>query len=539
MKNAVSNLPTDTAQLHAIIAQMKQDLKDKETALSTKETELETAKAGLQFKALEVEKLKIQLARLRRMNFGQSSEKLNREIEQLELQLEDLEGDTPDIDEPIQESSSGNEDKKKTSSPRRKLPEDLPRDEIVHDSHEDCPDCAGDLKTVSESVTEILDYVPGHFRVIRHVRPAKSCRSCEAMVQDPMPGLPVQRGLPSPNLLAHVLVSKYCDHQPLYRQTQIFAREGMELSRSLLAGWVGKSAELISPLVEAIAKHVKAGGHIHSDDTPVPVLKPGNGKTKQARQWVYLRDERPHQGNAPPAVFYRYTPDRKGEHPQKELADYGGYLHADGYSGYNKLYKSDEIGKPRVQEVACWAHVRRKIHDVYKGTDSALAKEGLELIGRLFDIERQINGKSAQERYQARQTKTIPVLSKIKSYFETSLRKIPGKSELAGAMRYALARWEALTRYTDNGFCEISNNAAERAIRPLALGRKNYLFAGSDRGGERAAAIYTLIETAKMNGLDPKAYLSKILTVIADHPINRIQDLLPWNIDLEPDTQTQ
>jgi transposase len=385
MKNAHKNLPTDIAELHAMIAQMGRDL-------VVKEAELERAKVGLQFKSLEIEKLKIQLARLRRMNFGQSSEKLTCEIEQLELQLEDLEGDAPDVDEPAAETSSDDEGKKKTSSPRRKLPEDLPRDEIVHASHESCPECGGDLKTVSQSVTEVLDYVPGHFRVIRHVRPARSCRSCETMVQDPMPSLPVQRGLPSSNLLAHVLISKYADHLPLYRQSQIFKREGMDLSRSLLAGWVGKSAELVAPLVEAIANHVKTGSHIHTDDTPVPVLKPGNGKTKQARQWVYLRDERPYGSSAPPAVFYRYTPDRKGEHPQAELAQYKGELHADGYSGYNKLYQADETGKTRVQEVACWAHVRRKIHDVYVATVSPIAKEGLDLIAQLFAIESRING---------------------------------------------------------------------------------------------------------------------------------------------------
>jgi transposase len=359
------------------------------------------------------------------------------------------------------------------------------------------------------------------------------------MVQDPMPGLPIQRGLLSPNLLAHVLISKYADHLPLYRQTQIFAREGIDLSRSLLAGWVGKSAELVAPLVEAIAAHVKSCSHIHTDDTPVPVLKPGNGKTKQARQWVYLRDERPHGSSAPPAVFYRYTPDRKGEHPQAELAQYKGELHADGYSGYNKLYQADETGKTRVQEVACWAHVRRKIHDVYVATASPIAKEGLDLIVQLFVIERRINGKCVEERHRVRQAEAVHVLSQIKTYFESNLRKIPGKSELAGAMRYARNRWDALIRYTENGHCKISNNAAERGIRPLALGRKNYLFVGSDLGGERAAAIYSLIETAKLNDLDPKTYLGKVLAEIADHPINRIQDLLPWNIDLEPDTQRQ
>jgi len=523
---ALSELPDDVDALRAIIeAQAK---------------ELAAAKAGLQVKTLEIEKMKVQLARLQRMSFGRSSEKIAREIEQLELALEELEAEAPDVGAPDAMDDGADDEAaaadtasaERQNQSRRRLPEGLPRHEVRHDPADDCPQCGGTMRTVGEDVTEILDYVPGRFRVIRHVRPALSCRSCESMAQEPMPSLPIERGLPSPGLLAHVLVSKYCDHLPLYRQSRMYAREGIRLERALLVGWVGKSAALVAPLVEAIERHVLAGGHLHADDTPVAVLRPGTGKTKQARQWVYLRDERPHAGPAPPAVFYRYTPDRKGAHPQTVLRDFRGVLHADGYAGFNKLYEAAEGAPPAVQEVACWAHVRRKIHDVHVATKAPIAAQALGLIGPLFDIERQIVGKPSEDRRAVRQTHSHPRLADLHAFFEASLCKLPGKGDLAAAMRYALGRWPALTRYANDGRCEISNNAAERAIRPLALGRKNWLFAGSDAGGERAAAIYTLIETAKMNGLNPQAYLTEVLTRIAGHPINRIDDLLPWNIGL-------
>lgn len=519
-----SELPDDVAALRAIIAAQAE--------------ELAAARAGLTVKALEIEKLKVQLARLQRMTFGRSSEKLDREIEQLELTLEDLEADTPDVpdpagDEPVDPLGDDAPAAEAPHRPRRVLPEHLPRDEVRHDPAADCPQCGGAMRPVGEDVTEILDYVPGRFRVIRHVRPALSCRGCESMVQSPMPALPVERGLPSPALVAHVLVAKYCDHLPLYRQSRIYARDGVTLPRALLAGWVGKAADLTAPLVEAVGRHVLAGEVLHADDTPVPVLSPGSGKTRQGRQWVYLRDERPHAGPAPPAVLYRYTPDRKGIHPQTELHGFRGLLHADGYAGFNKLYEPQDNAAPPVAEVACWAHVRRKIHDVHVATASPMAAEALALIGALFDVERQISGKSADDRLRTRRQASLPRLEAVRTFFETSLTKLPGKSDLARAMRYALTRWPALVRYAEDGRCEISNNAAERAIRPLALGRKNYLFAGSDAGGRRAAAIYTLIETARMNGLDPEAYLTTVLARIPQHPINRIDQLLPWNISLD------
>jgi transposase len=498
--------------------------------------ELVAAKAGLAVKTLEVEKLKIQLARLQRMSFGQSSERMRRETGQLELRLEELET-AEAIEVAPTEVQSSPEEAPEAPTPqkkkRRDFPAQLPRSEVVHEPAQTCPQCGGAMRKVGEDITEILEYVPGRFEVIRHIRPACSCRKCEAMAQAPMPSLPIPRGQAGPGLLAHVLISKYCDHLPLYRQSQIYARDGIELDRALLACWMGRIAWLTAPLVEAVARHVKASVVIHADDTPVPVLAPGSGKTRQGRQWVYLRDERPHGGGAPPAVFYRYTPDRKGEHPRTELAAFAGFLHADGYAGFNELYEL-KPGREPIIEVACWAHARRKLFDVHKTTQSQVAAQALERIGALFEIERAINGKPPAERLRVRQARAVPLLDDLARWFDARLEEISGKSDLAGAIRYARSRWEAFTRYTGDGRLEISNNAAERAIRPLTLGRKNWLFAGSDAGGETAASAYTLIESAKLNGLDPEAYLRFVIKRIADHPINRIQELLPWNIGMHP-----
>ena len=342
--------------------------------------------------------------------------------------------------------------------------------------------------------------------------------------------MPIPRAQAGAGLLAHVLIAKFCDHLPLYRQAEIYARDGVDLDRATLASWVGKAAWLVEPLADRIGRHVMAGSVIHADDTPVPVLAPGNGKTKEGRFWIYLRDERPHAGAAPPAVLYRYTPDRKGERCREHLAAFKGHLHADGYPGFAELYEEKD-GKPAsVTEVACWAHVRRKFFDEHKSHGSPIAGEALAKIGELFDIERAIAGKPPGQRQAARMAKAKPKLDVLAVWMDAQLQLIPGKSDLAGAIRYARSRWEALTCYCADGRLEISNNAAENAVRPISLGRKNWLFAGSDTGGERAAIFYTLIRSAKMNGLEPEAYLRDVLTRIGDYPINAIDDLLPWNI---------
>jgi transposase len=525
----VDDLPNDPAALRRMLIAERE-------ALAAQAVELAAAKAGLVSKALEIEKLKVQLARLRRQQFGRSSEKIDRIIEQLELMLDELEAEAatrPMTAGPVAGTVTDEDDGtpvRKKSSGRRPLPEHLPRREIVHNPNCTCPACGGAMRKVGEDISEVLDYIPGHFEVVRHIRPALSCRRCESMMQMPMPSLPVERGRPSAGLLAHILVSKYCDHLPLYRQAGIYAREGVDLDRAVMANWVGKSVWITTPLVEAISEHVMAATTLHGDDTPVPVLAPGAGKTKTGRLWVYLRDERPYAGPAPPAVIYRYSPDRKGERPQRHLARFHGFLHADGYAGFGALYQADGDKPAPVTEVFCWAHVRRKFHDLHL-VGSPLAKEALDRIGRLFDIERAATGLPPALRQRIRQSRALPVIEELAAFFDATLPRLSGKSDLAAAVRYARSRWAALTRYLADGRLEISNNAAERAIRPLALGRKNWLFAGSDTGGDRAAAMYTLIETAKLNGLDPEAYLRHVLGRIADHPINRIAELLPWNID--------
>jgi transposase len=534
MRFDLANLPHDTNTLHRIIAAQAAEIASEREAGAAREAELSAAKAGLIAKALEIEKLELQIARLRRAQFGRSSEKIERTLEQLELRLEELE---TEIATPAAAAEASAPDVAQSSSPtkskrsgRKPLPEHLPRREVVHEPSCTCPACGGEMRKVGEDVTEVLDYIPGRFEVIRHIRPAFSCRRCESMLQAPMPTLPIERGKPSAGLLAHVLVSKYCDHLPLYRQSGIYAREGVELDRSILADWVGKAAALVSPLIEAVAHHVMAAEKLHADDTPVPVLAPGTGQTKTGRLWVYLRDERPYGGLAPPAVVYRYSPDRKGVHPRTHLATFRGFLQADGYSGFGPLYETAAGQPATVTEVACWAHVRRKFYDIHVATNAPIAGEALQRIGQLFDIERAAMGLAPQQRQRIRQSSARPIIDDLAPFLDASLATISGRSELAGAIRYGRSRWPALTRYLDDGQLEISNNAAERAIRPLALGRKNYMFAGSDAGGERAAAAYTLIETAKLNDLDPEAYLRDVLGRIADHRINRIAELLPWNV---------
>jgi len=537
MRIDLANLPADTASLHEIIAAQVAEA-------AAREAELVAAKAGLMAKALELDKLRQQIAWLRRQQFGRSSEKIARTIEQLELKLEELEVETPALSAANDASTAtavtapASSAGEQSSSPeqakrfRRALPAHLPSRNVVHEPSCTCPACGGEMRKVGEDVTEVLDYIPGRFEVVRHIRTALSCRQCEKMVQSPMPSLPIERGQAGPGLLAHILVGKYCDHLPLYRQSGIYARDGVELDRATMASWVGKVASLTAPLVEKVAEHVMAAEKLHADDTPVPVLAPGNGKTKTGRLWVYLRDERPYAGAAPPAVVYRYSPDRKGEHPRTHLAGFRGFLQADGYSGFGPLYESKNGEPATVTEVACWAHVRRNFFDIHAESKAPIAGEALERIGQLFDIERTAMGRSPQQRLLIRQRAARPLINDLAAFLDASLATISGRSELAKAIRYARSRWVALTRYLDDGTLEISNNAAERAIRPLALGRKNYLFAGSDQGGERAAAIYTLIETAKLNGLDPELYLREILRRIADHPINRISELMPWNIAL-------
>ncbi len=475
----------------------------------------------------EIEHLKLLIARLRRAQFGRKSEKLDREIEQLELRLDELEATQAEKVVASQTSAAPVSAVNAPAKPaRRPLPEHLPRETRKYPPKQSaCPDCGGELKHLGEDISEILEYVPARFKVIRQVRPKLTCACCERIVQAEAPSRPIERGVGGPGLLAHVLVSKYSDHLPLYRQSEIYAGEGVELERSTLADWVGGTSALLAPLVEALRCHVMSATKLHADDTPVPVLAPGNGKTKTGRLWTYVRDDRPAGDATPAAVWFAYTPDRKGEHPQAHLSKFTGTLQTDGYAGFEQIYEAG-----RIQEAACWAHVRRKFYDLVVAHKSPVAAEALERIGALYAIEKDIRGRSPEQRREVRNQQARPLLESLKQWLEATLSKLSRKSDTALAVRYALGRWEALVRYVDDGGIEIDNNAAERALRVVALGRKNYLFAGSDAGGERAAVIYSLIGTAKLNGIDPEAYLRDVLARIADHPINRIDELLPWNL---------
>ena len=476
----------------------------------------------------EIEHLKLLIAKLRRMQFGRKSEKLERQIEQLELKLEELESaKASPRSEFVPAFSAQPSSRTATAKPvRQPLPEHLPREVKTYAPEEDsCAECGGRLRRLGEDVSEVLEYVPARFKVMRYVRPKLSCASCERIVQAPAPSRPIERGLAGPGLLAHVLVAKYCDHQPLYRQAEMYAREGVELERSTLADWVGGASRLLEPLVEALRRHVMSACKVHADDTPVPVLAPGNGKTKTGRLWTYVRDDRPAGDSTPAAVWFAYSPDRRGEHPREHLRSFRGTLQADAYAGFHHLYENGTI-----QEAACWAHVRRKFYELQVAHASPLAAEALKRIAELYAIEGEIRGRPPEERLSIRNMRTRPLLEALRHWLETTLAAVSRKSEIAAAIRYALGRWRALLRYCEDGHLEIDNNAAERALRAVALGRKNYLFAGSDSGGERAAAIYSLIGTAKLNGLDPEAYLHEMLQRIAEHPINRLEELLPWNI---------
>jgi transposase len=498
--------------------------------------EVQRTQESLKIALLTIDKLKLELAYLRRMKYGRSSEQL----EHAQLELVGGMVATP-ATEPASNVTSIEAGRKKRAAKQRpglrELPEHLPRRTVVHAAPSghaggcDCQACGRALREIGQDVSEVLDYEPGSFHVVRHVRPRLACACCKAIVQAAAPSRPVERGMAGPGLLAHVLVGKYADSLPLYRQCQIYAREGVMLERSTLTDWVGQAARLLTPLAQAIGRHVLRADKIHGDDTPIRVLGGKGSKAKTGRLWVYVRDDRPHRGSnaiAPPAAWFQYSADRKGEHPARHLKGWRGILQADAFAGYNQLYEDG-----RIVEAACWAHARRKLWDIHERQHKlpgTLAHQGLERISEIFKVEAEIRGKSVLRRRRVRQLRTRPVLAELKTWMNETLAQVSAKSPMALAIGYAVSNWSALVRFVGDGRIEAENNAAERALRAVAIGRKNFLHLGSDAGGDSAGVIYTLIGTAKLNGINPQHYLRYVLERIADHPISRIDELLPWAV---------
>lgn len=491
-----------------------------------------------------IAQLLAEIARLKRWQYGRSSERMAELMGPLRLALGDLPTPSPEEEAAAAEANKPTEGlltdapTSENVSPLRRKPRDfpthLPRETIVHAPAScDCPECGSLMRKLGEDVSEMLDYVPGYFKVLRHIRPKLACACCAKVVQEPAPSRPIARGMAGAGLLAQVVVAKYADHTPLYRQAGIYRRAGVELDRATLASWIREAGCLLQPLADALGRYVREAPKIHTDDTPVPVLEPGRGKTRTARLWTYVRDDRPAGSRAPPAVWYQYSPDRKSERPRAHLSGYRGILQADAYSGYDALYRDGTI-----VEAACWAHARRKFYDQYELDRSPIAEEAIKRIAALYVIEREIRGQAPAMRQAARQARTVPLLASFKDWLEHTLLQLSVKSALAKAIRYSLTHWQALARYSEDGRIEIDNNTAERAIRPLVLGRRNYLFAGSDGGGQSAAVIYSLIGTARLNDIEPYAYLRAVFERIAEHPINRIDELLPWLL-MKPAEQAQ
>ena len=507
-------VPDDVDALKALLLQRDGELQSLRDTVSTLEL-------ALSVRTLEIEQLMLQIAKFQRMQFGRKSEKIDRKLEQLEIRLEDL-----IAEEGAAEQKSPVAVVPRQKGPHRPLPAHLPREEhIIEPQHEACPQCGGHLKPLGEDVSEQLEMIEAAFKVIRHVRRKKACAGCDCIVQAPAPSRPIQRSFAGPGLLANIAVSKFADHQPLYRQAVIHARRGVELDPSTTGRWMGACGVLVAPLVEALRRYVLAPGKIHTDDTTMPVLSPGNGQAKTGRLWVYVRDDRNAGSVAPPAVWFAYSPNRQGQHPQTHLANFSGVLQADAYAGYDKVFTDG-----RVKEAACMAHARRKIHDLHVRKATPTTTEILRRIGALYAIESRMRGQPADERQRIRQLQARPLLDELEGWLRHRLLTLSTQSDMTKAINYMLNQWQALIYYCDDGTAEIDNNIAENALRTVCLGRKNFLFLGADSGGERAAAMYGLIGTARLNGIDPEAYLRYVFTHIADYPINRVADLLPWNV---------
>ena len=537
MTTTANDLPDDIAALRAALIAER-------TRAARVEAELAVAKAKASDDQVLIAHQRLQIAKLTRELYGQRSERSMQLVDQMALAFEELESSATEdevaAEQAIAKTTNVVSFTRKRPA-RQPFPEHLPRERVVETGPTACQCCGSSrLRKLGEDITETLETIPRQWKVIQNVREKFTCRDCERISQAPAPFHVLARGWAGPSLLAMILFEKFGQHQPLNRQAERYAREGVPLSLSTLADQVGGCCAVLAPLIRRIEQHVFGAERLHSDDTVVPVL--AKGKTDTGRCWVYVRDDRPFGGPAPPAAIFYYSRDRGGEHPQAHLAGYAGIFQADAYAGYNKLYEADRQPGPLV-EAACWVHARRpffvmadiaadarrKAQGSTTSVISPLALEAVRRIDALFEIERAINRHSAEQRRSTRQELSAPVVADLERWLREQRPKLSRGNDLAKAMDYILKRWPAFTRFLDDGRICLSNNAAERALRGIALGRKSWLFAGSDRGGQRAAAMYSLIVTAKMNNIDPQAWLADVLARIAEHPVQRIDELLPWN----------
>jgi transposase len=536
-------LPDDIAALQAALLAEREKRLEEAARAARIEAELAVAKAKASDDAAVIAHQQLQIAKLTHQLYGQRSERRLRLIEQMELAFAELESSASE-DEIAAEQAVAKTTKVagfiRKRPARQPFPAHLPRERVIEPAPTACPCCgSGRLRKLGEDITETLEVIPRQWKVIQHVREKFSCRDCEKINQAPAPFHVLPRGWAGPSLLAMILFEKFGQHQPLNRQAERYTREGVPLSLSTLADQVGGCCAVLAPLVNRIEAHVFAAERLHGDDTTVPVL--ATGKTHTGRCWVYVRDDHPFGGPDPPAAMFYYSRDRAGEHAQAHLAEYAGIFQADAFAGYNKLYEADRKPGPLI-EAACWVHARRPFFVMADIAASArrkaqgkiavispLALEMVRRIDALFEIERSINGQSAERRRAVRQELSAPLVADLERWMREQRPKLSRGNDVAKAMDYMLKRWLAFTRFLDDGRICLSNNAAERALRGIALGRKSWLFAGSDRGGQRAAAMYSLIVTAKMNNVDPQAWLADVLARIAEHPARKLDELLPWN----------
>jgi transposase len=533
----VEPLPNDVEALKALVLS---------TGARADRAEAELAAARAEASATDalIAHLKLVIAKLQRERFGPHAERTRRLLDQMELQLEELEASASE-DELASEKAAAKTtsvtafERKRPS--RKPFPDHLPRERVVLPAPCACPACGGArLSKLGEDVTETLEVIPRQWKVVQTVRERFSCRDCEVITQPPAPFHVVPRGWAGPSFLAMLLFEKFGQHQPLNRQADRFAREGVPLSLSTLADQVGGATAALMPLYRRIEAHVLAAERLHGDDTTVPVL--AKGKTDTGRLWTYVRDDRPFAGPAPPAALFHYSRDRGGKHPQAHLASWSGILQADAYGGYGELYAPGRTPGP-VLEAGCFAHARRKFFELADIEGAArrkarrqipqpiypIALEAVQRLDALFDIERAITGRSAEERLAVRRECSAPLIEDLHAWLTEQIRKLSRNHDLAKTINYMLRRWEAFNRFLGDGRICITNNAAERALRGIALGRKSWLFCGSDRGGQRAAVMYSLIGTAKLNDVDPQAWLADVLARIAGHSASRLDELLPWN----------